>query len=35
MGTPPRQEIEEYQIRIEDGRRKIGGYQPPGYRLYA
>jgi hypothetical protein len=25
MGTPPRQENEKYQIRIEDGRRKWEG----------
>jgi hypothetical protein len=25
MGTPPRQETEKYQIRIEDGRRKWEG----------
>jgi hypothetical protein len=24
MGTPPGQEIERYQIRVEDERRKMG-----------
>jgi hypothetical protein len=34
MGTPPRQENEKYQIRIEDGRRKWEGISRRDFHLF-